>query len=229
MKYKLHHLIEAKTLRYIKFIPNYTYLLFILIFCGFSMWVIKTSSMKRASFQDSLADEIIRFHVIANSDSREDQELKLTVKDTLVKHLAPSLSNAQDLTQARDILSDNLDNIQALAEDIIRENGYPYEVSVSLEKNCYFPLNVYGDYVFPPGKYEALRVKIGEAKGKNWWCVMFPPLCFVDETYCIVDEKSGEKLKHVLTDEEYEALVSQKPKVKVKLKLLEKLKKLLKK
>lgn len=200
-------------------------LLLILLLCGFTSWSIKANAMHNQSLQEGIANEIIRFHVIANSDSDADQTLKLTVKDNLVKNLAPILKDAKSITEARRILSSKLTDIQVLAEETILANGYDYPVAVRLE-HCYFPLKIYGDYTFPPGNYEALRVQIGEAQGKNWWCVMFPPLCFVDETYTIVDESSGEKLEYLLTEEEYNTITDKKTSVKVKFKLFEAIKKL---
>ncbi len=105
--------------------------------------------------------------------------------------------------------------------------GYHYPVTVSLE-NTYFPLKIYGEYNFPPGYYEALRVQIGSAEGQNWWCVMFPPLCFVDDTYSIVDETSGNKLRHLLTEEEYNSLLNKSTPIKVKFKLWESIKSIFK-
>ena len=200
-------------------------LFLIIIFCSLSGWVIRANAQHSAELQTEIAQEIIRFHVIANSDSTEDQALKLVVKDNLVKSLSPLLDDASTINEARSILLEQQALIQETAEDTIQARGYDYSVKVSLEK-CYFPMKVYGDYSFPPGTYEALRVQIGAAKGKNWWCVMFPPLCFVDETYSIVDEKSGKKLKKLLSDEEYATLFNKKTPVKVKFKILESLKKL---
>lgn len=196
---------------------------FILLFCVISMWLVKANAIHNSELQTGIAADIIRFHVIANSDSEEDQALKLTVKDTLVERLSPMLNDAASITDARTIISENLGYIQEIAEATIEQNGYHYPVKVSLA-DCYFPIKVYGDYTFPAGTYEALRVQIGAAEGKNWWCVMFPPLCFVDETYSVVDEESGEKLKHLLTEEEYETIVKQKKSVKIKFKLWESLK-----
>lgn len=203
-------------------------LLLILLFSGISMILIKADARHNAKLQTGIAEEIIRFHVIANSDSEEDQALKLLVKNTLVEKLSPYLSNTDTIEEARNVLKDNIALIKELAEDIIKANGYDYRVAVSLEE-VFFPLKRYGEYTFPPGKYEALRVQIGDAAGKNWWCVMFPPLCFVDETYSIIDEKSKEKLEYLLTEEEYEALFQKKTPIKVKFKLWEALKKLLNK
>ena len=195
-------------------------LLLIMIISGIVMGFVKADAEKQSEIQAGIAEEIIRFHVIANSDSKEDQNLKILVKDSLVMELSPYLKEVNSIDRARQILSEKLPDIQESAQAIIRDNGYDYPVRVSLEP-CYFPLKVYGDYTFPPGTYEALRVKIGEAKGQNWWCVMFPPLCFVDETYSIVNKESEKQLKVLLTEEEFETLKLQKAPVKIKFKLWE--------
>lgn len=177
--------------------------------------------------QQGIASEIIRFHVIANSDSRQDQALKLKVKEAVVKDLKPMLENSKNNKEARKIIINQKDRIKRVALEVIKENGYFYDVTVSLGES-YFPTKVYGDMTFPPGKYEALKIEIGEASGKNWWCVMYPPLCFVDVTYNIVPDKSKQTLKAVLTDDEYNSIIPNKNvKVTVRFKLLDYLKNLL--
>lgn len=204
-------------------------LIMILVLCGTASWLIKANAVHNADhnadIQKGIAEDIIRFHVIANSDSDEDQTLKIEVKNKLVQSLSPVLSNTSSITEARSILLENIDFIRTTAETYIKNEGYHYPVQVTLE-NCYFPLKLYGNYSFPPGIYEALRVRIGKAEGKNWWCVMFPPLCFVDETYSVVDKKTNTKLKHLLTEEEYKSLVKEKKPIKIKFKIWEKIKKL---
>lgn len=210
---------------FLEYFSVHSVFMFFLLFCIVTTWGIKATAKQGADLQQGIAEDIIRFHVIANSDSPQDQALKLEVKASLVESLSPILSNAENKSEARDLINHNLENIRMVAEETIRQKGYDYPVTVSLSE-CYFPMKIYGDYTFPPGKYEALQVQIGLAKGKNWWCVMFPPLCFVDETYSIVDEDSKEKLKHVLTEEEYKSLTSRKTPVKVKFKLWKSIKKL---
>ncbi len=179
------------------------------------------SSKSAAAMQKDIASEIIRFHVIANSDSAGDQALKLKVKSAVTESLYPVLSNATDVDEARQIVEKHLDQIEALADKVIEDNGYHYPVSASLEKG-YFPIKVYGDLTLPPGQYEALRIEIGKAKGQNWWCVMFPPLCFVDATYSVVPKESKAQLKQVLTEEEYNSVFThKKADIKIKLKLLD--------
>ncbi len=200
-------------------------LLLILMIAGICTCLINGNAKADTSIQEGIAQKVLRFHVIANSDSEEDQRLKLKVKEALVESLTPKVKNINDITQVKAIVTEQLDSIQEIAEQVISRQGYDYNVSVSLEK-CYFPLKIYGNYAFPPGYYEALRVRIGKAEGKNWWCVMFPPLCFVDETYSIVDENSKEKLLKLLSEEEYDALISGKTPVKVRFKLVKLIKEL---
>ncbi|MDF2511550.1 MAG: hypothetical protein K0S04_1416 [Herbinix sp.] len=195
-------------------------LLLIISLCSLSSFAIRANAQHNQKLQLGIAHEIIRFHVLANSDSDEDQQLKLKVKGDVVEALAPILKDATTVAEARGLLSSNMELIKSTALKTIHENGYSYPVSVTLE-NTYFPLKIYGEFTFPPGTYEALRVQIGEAKGQNWWCVMFPQLCFIDSTYSIVDKESEKKLQRLLTDEEYESLLDKKTPVKVKFKILE--------
>jgi stage II sporulation protein R len=194
--------------------------MFMLLLC--SIFLVKAFTTKESSntVQEGLASEILRFHVIANSDSEADQALKLKIKGELTKDLRPKLEHARDIVEARKILQDNLKEMEKISNDIINESGFNYTATASIEKG-YFPLKVYGDLSLPPGEYEAVRVELGLAKGQNWWCIMFPPLCFVDSTYSVVPDSSKEQLKYVLTDEEYDSIVSKKEvKVKVKSKII---------
>ena len=155
--------------------------------------------------QENIADNIIRLHVIANSDTDTDQSLKLKVRDGIIEQLQDTIAGTSSAAGAEKLLASQEDNIKNSALDIISGNGYNYPVNVSLEER-YFPVKSYGDLIFPAGNYKALCVEIGEAKGRNWWCVLFPSLCFVDETYAVVPDSSKEKLKETLSEEEYESL-----------------------
>jgi stage II sporulation protein R len=203
---------------------NLWLLICILFISGLATVFIHAKTAYSKALQFGIANEIIRFHVIANSDSKEDQDLKYLVKNGLVKELSPYLKNAQSIFEARNIINQRLIYIQKSAESIIRQNGYFYPVSVSLS-SCRFPIKIYGNYTFPAGNYEALRIQIGKAQGQNWWCVMFPPLCFVDQTYNIVNKETEEQLKYLLTEEEINSLKASKAPVKIKFKLWEIIKK----
>ncbi|WP_461811741.1 stage II sporulation protein R [Faecalimonas sp.] len=157
--------------------------------------------------QEKLAEEVLRFHVLANSDSKEDQKLKLKVKEDILVYLKQKLPNARSVEEAKKWTGSHEKDLEQVAEKRIREEGYFYSVKAKLTES-YFPQKTYGDVTFPAGKYEALRIKIGRAKGHNWWCVLYPNLCFIDATNAIVPKKSKLKLKSVLDEEEYEMVTA---------------------
>jgi stage II sporulation protein R len=126
--------------------------------------------------QQELSSKLIRLHVIASSDSEEDQELKLAVRDRVLEVLAPSLEGTQDVGEAAEIISGKLDLIENAAAETVRENGREYDVSVELGTEDY-PTKQYEGFALPAGEYTSLRVVLGEGEGHNWWCVVFPPLC----------------------------------------------------
>ena len=176
-------------------------LLLILIICMvlYSAWYNYDSSDKA---QDNMSG-VIRFHVIANSDSSDDQDLKLKVRDgvlqtinddlaqeTMMRHNPADVQDqdiqgentdtiAMEIDDTRTYINENMDNIIAVAEEIIDNAGYDYTVTAELGI-CWIPEKKYGDVTFPAGNYEALNITIGEGKGQNWWCVLFPPLCIID-------------------------------------------------
>lgn len=174
---------------------------------------------------------LIRFHVIANSDSPTDQALKLKVRDEVISAMTPVLSDSGDIEEARKRVDDNLELMAAVATQVVKKYGYDYPVGV-MHGNYSFPEKVYqvrynnewsiADLKLPAGNYEAVRVVIGSGTGSNWWCVLFPPLCFVNPLD-VSEEK--EKLtveipafKYVQTESEVEAV---KPAVEYRFKLME--------
>lgn len=161
---------------------------------------------QQALSQQHIASQIIRLHVIANSDETEDQTLKKEVKDQVVTYLRSKMNQAASIQAARQVICQEMDALKEIAEKKIRQEGYDYPVTVSLG-TTYFPVKEYGDMAFPAGDYEALRVQIGKSKGRNWWCVMYPSLCLVDGVYQTVPENSKDKLKQVLSTSEYQSLV----------------------
>lgn len=170
------------------------------------LMVLYRQSMAEQKMQKEIAGEILRLHVVANSDSAEDQELKLEVKETIVTYLRGIMSDAASVEEARAQIQKRLPEIEEIAAEKMKAEGYDYKAEATLGE-CYFPVKEYGDMTFPAGDYEALKVNLGDSAGKNWWCVMYPTLCFVDSTYQIVPEESKEKLKVCLTEEEYNSLL----------------------
>lgn len=169
---------------------------------------LEQSTKNAENIQQNIADHIIRLHVIAHSDSAQDQSLKLKVRDEVLSQIQTSLIPSKTLTEAENILEDLIPAIQEIAQHKIQAEGYHYNAHVVLEQR-YFPAKTYGDLTFPPGTYQALCIEIGEAVGKNWWCVLFPSLCFVDETTAEVPETSKEKLENSLSEEAYHSLSNQ--------------------
>ncbi len=134
--------------------------------------------------QTALSDKVIRLHVIANSDSEVDQALKLEVRDRVLAEAGDLFAQGETRAEAEAALTERLGDIAAAGAEAVGEWGYDYTVAVSVEHNMWFPTKEYTDFALPAGEYTALRVVIGEGAGKNWWCVVFPPLCLgsVSET-----------------------------------------------
>ena len=168
----------------------------------------------------SISDEVFRLHVIANSDSKEDQNLKYKVRDAVLEYVESISSSANSKEDIIDIVSKNSENIKNIAEATIKNEGFDYNVNINIG-NFSFPTKEYGDISLPSGFYDALRIEIGNASGKNWWCVMFPPLCFVDITTGVVPEESKETLEENLETEEYAIVSEDNSIMNIKFKIIE--------
>lgn len=194
--------------------------LFILAMLLFIYSTISAFSYAKTVSSD-LADSVFRLHVLANSDSEEDQNLKYLVRDNLISYMNELCANTTSKEEAIEIANNHIDEFKSIALNTIYENGYSYDVNIEIG-NFEFPTKYYGDISFPAGYYDAIRVEIGEAEGENWWCVMFPPLCFVDISSGVVPDESKEILDDTLSEEEF-ALVSDDKDISIefKFKILE--------
>lgn len=159
---------------------------------------------------ENISDKLLRFHVIANSDSPGDQALKLKVRDKVLNEIGPKIETSKSKEETVSIIRDNMDTIKKIAADEIVRNGKDYSVSVYLGKST-FPAKSYSDITLPAGVYDALKIIIGQGSGKNWWCVMFPPLCFIDISHNITSEETENRMKTVLDDGEYDSILSGSP------------------
>jgi len=185
---------------------------------------ISGEALKINNISKNYKEKLIRFHVIANSDSDEDQALKLKVRDEIISYLQPKLKESKSIEESEKIIKREYKNLTNISNKVIAANGYDYNVKVGITYSK-FPTKQYSNMVLPAGEYKALKVVIGKGEGKNWWCVMFPPLCFVDEENGVIDKETDEKLRSVLSDEEYK-LITQKNrdsagKTKMKFKVVE--------
>lgn len=181
------------------------------IICAFS-YVKAVSS--------NIEDSVFRLHVIANSDSIEDQNLKYLVRDSVLEFINNLSKQSHSKNDIMKLISSNIEDIEKIATQTIQNNGYNYSVKLNIG-NFSFPTKTYGDISLPAGFYDALKIEIGEAKGKNWWCVMFPPLCFVDVTSGIVPDSSKEIMQDNLSDEEYQLISESTSNIKFKFKIIE--------
>ncbi|MCD7956537.1 MAG: stage II sporulation protein R [Lachnospiraceae bacterium] len=183
-----------------------------------------------------MAEEVLRFHILANSDSEEDQNVKYQVRDAVLEwmsnelHDKPEAANTQglqtklssvsqqDMTALPEqailtdheailqFLSENLPQIEAVANTILNEQGMSYQAIAEITWS-YFPDRTYGEYTFPAGWYQTLRIRLGTAKGQNWWCLLYPALCFSDCLHASFTEDGQTQLQETLTAEEYQTLL----------------------
>ncbi len=179
---------------------------------GLTISILISYGVKLNSECDDIRNSVLRLHVIANSDSDEDQALKLKVRDAMLKTGAELFSGSADVTSAESIAKDEISKLEKTAESVLRENGCQDEVRIEVGKSR-FPTKTYGNVTLPAGKYEAVKVIIGAGEGHNWWCVMFPPMC--------LPAAQGEtKLEDVLTTDEIK-LVTSEPKYEIRFKIIE--------
>ncbi len=194
---------------------------FLVLIILFSIYVFICAFSYVNAVSANISSSVFRLHVIANSDSAEDQNLKYLVRDALIDYMNSVSKNSNSKDEAISIAYQHKSDFYKIAKKIINDNGYDYNVNISIG-NFTFPTKNYGDISLPAGYYDALKVEIGNASGQNWWCVMFPPLCFVDISTGIVPEDSKETIKDSLHTEEYNLINNaQTADVKFKFKLLE--------
>lgn len=183
---------------------------------GLYMWTVVLGN---DLLQPSIASKILRFHVLANSDSVADQSVKEEVRDAVGTYLNPLLEESESLDETKEIIDNHMEEIVEVAKNTLKSNGYDYEVTAHITETE-FPEKTYGAYTFPKGKYEALQIIIGEGKGKNWWCVLYPNMCFRGSVYEVIDEEAKTALKEVLNPWEY-ADVFGSGEVELRIKFLE--------
>lgn len=145
--------------------------------------------------------QLLRFHVLANSDDKEDQQLKNEVKNVLVEYLKEKLGEVDSLKEAEEVIASEMSNIERIAREEITARGFSYQVTGEIGIVS-FPTRMYGDAIYPAGDYKALRIIIGEGKGENWWCVLFPALCFVEGARVVAETSDDTNQKPGITTEE---------------------------
>lgn len=162
-----------------------------------------------------LAPSVLRFHILAESDARPDQQVKLEIRSLVLDFLKEELSRNADKEKTMACLSQNQEKIEAMANAYLKQRGFDYQASLQLT-SCYFPARIYGDYVFPCGYYDAARITLGKGEGHNWWCVLYPQFCFVDEACTSVPKESASRLEQELKEDDYLALKNNRPDVEIR-------------
>lgn len=187
--------------------------LLIFTFCVIALTVILT--LLPIHGEAAVYDSVVRLHVLANSDNEQDQELKLKVRDAVLEGTSELFSSCKTKEEAERKITDNIDLIKDIAQEVIRKNGYDYSVQVLVGQEDY-PTRTYGSFCFPSGEYTSLQIMIGDAEGQNWWCVLFPPLCLNAASDSDVSVEVG------LTGGQYNIITqTDRPKYKARFKILE--------
>ncbi len=188
-----------------KILKNKNFKLLIILLFLLCIYVFINAYFYVSNVSKDLQKSVFRLHVIANSNSIEDQKLKYTVRDNIIQYMETLCNNSSSKEETIDIVSNHLQDFTDIANNTIIENGFSYNATVSLG-NFEFPTKTYGDISFPSGYYDALKIQLGNATGQNWWCVLYPSLCFIDVTSGIVPDNSKENLKENLNEEEYKLI-----------------------
>ena len=191
----------------------------LLILCIICIAVMFVVNMLPVHGEEEIYSSVVRLHVLANSDTDEDQALKLKVRDEVLSLTAPILKECDSRELAEERLTEIMPDIKSRAEELVAAEGYSYSVDVLLDKE-YYPTKAYESCTFPEGEYTSLRVIIGDGEGQNWWCCLFPPLCLSSAT----DNSENEDafISVGLTSEQYKVITeTDTPKYKVRFKILE--------
>lgn len=195
---------------------KYIFILISLLFC----FIFISISSYASTVSENLSNNFFRLHILANSNLEVDQNLKLKVRDGIIDYMKSQNFSNKSRSDVIKFAQENLETLKQISEEIIKTYGFDYPVSLEIG-NFYFPTKVYGNLSLPAGSYDALRIKIGNAEGENWWCSLFPPLCFVDISSGVIDDSSKESLKENLSDEEFAIITSNDETIKLKFKILE--------
>lgn len=175
----------------------------------FTAWTVRERGIlieeRTRTATEELSQQVLRFHVLADSDSAEDQEVKMKVKEAVVEYLQDSMPEDKSLQGTRQFVKKHLEDIETVAAQTVLEAGSNDPVTAKLETDS-FPEKTYGDVTFPEGEYEALRILIGSGKGHNWWCCLYPNLCFTDAVHAKVVPEDKRKLEEILDEDTYDMI-----------------------
>lgn len=190
----------------------------LIIFILFILYFLFNSISYSYSISNNLEENLFRLHIIANSDSEEDQNLKLYIRNNIINYLKKyQFSSKQDLIK---FLTKHEKDLNELIKSSITQKGYDYNFTIEIG-NSFFPHKKYENIILPAGYYDGLKIKIGKAEGKNWWCVLFPPMCLINESTCKLPEESELLLEKSLSEESNLVVSSNTQEYKFKFKIVD--------
>lgn len=188
--------------------------------------ILASRTASEEALASRIAPQILRFHILAESDRAQDQDLKLGVKGLVLDYVHSQTGSDIGKEDLIIWIENNKTSIESIAEDWLADHGAAYPVNLEITRD-YFPTKAYGDMVFPCGMYDAVRITIGKGEGHNWWCVLYPSLCYTDSINAVVPDSSKKTLSCLLAEKDYDALLppdqraSESPQVRVRFKLLD--------
>lgn len=175
-------------------------LIFLFTWISFGAWVPKDKD--EMTDYEVIPDDAIRLRILANSDEEEDQKLKNEVRDRVNEVVSEWVEHLTDIEEARQLIQNRLPEIDEIVKEVLAETNESVEYMVDYGENVTFPMKLYGDFLYPPGEYEAILITIGEGEGSNWWCVLFPPLCFLDFSFGTSVEANDEEMEASIEEPE---------------------------
>lgn len=198
------------------------YITFAIALILFTIGVCVEFIQYSGSINAGIAEQVVRLHVIANSNSKEDQDLKLEVRDFILKTIEKEVNKNSSVSDCEEYVKKNISYLTKRVGEFVKSKGKNQSIKILLGEYS-FPTKHYKEIDMPAGKYEAVRVILGEGKGENWWCVLFPPLCFADAKTGEIPVYAKEKLRQSLCEEEYNILTKarENPSYKLKFKTIE--------
>ena len=197
---------------------NFKYIF--IIFILFVLFILLNANSYSKIINHDLEKNIFRLHILANSNSQEDQELKLKVRDVVIEYIKELCKNSDSKASAIEVCENNLNKINQLAQRVINENNYNYKVKSQIG-NFEFPTKTYANIALPSGNYDALRITIGNAQGENWWCSLFPPLCFSNTISGEITDENKILLEENLYNESFEIITQNTSDIVFKFKIIE--------
>lgn len=194
----------------------------IILFILFIFFVLTLAKSYSDYIFSDISNSFLRLHIVANSDSTKDQVVKYQIRDSILHYISPYLKNAKTKQDAINILENNIDEFYNISDKILKENNINYPVNISIG-NFKFPTKDYSSFILPEGKYDALKIELGNSSGQNWWCVMFPSLCLIDSNDLFVTNSTFDVLNNNLNSEELSIVTKNEssPDIKIKFKLIE--------